>query len=61
MNRSEYIQKIKESAPYTDEPVAFEFKWLVDEERAAEIRAYFKENTELHLDATAGKYLTGVL
>ena len=51
MNRSEYIQKIKESVPYTDEPVTFEFRWLVDEERAAEIRAYFKKYTELDLDA----------
>ena len=51
MNRSEYIQKLKESAPYTDEPVSFESKWLVDEERAAAIRSYFKENAGLDLYA----------
>ena len=45
------IEKIKSSGTYNTEPVNFEIKNLVDEERAAQIRAYFKENTDLDLDA----------
>ena len=57
-NYAENIQKLASSAPYTDEPVEFTSEYLVDEERAAEIRAYFKANAGLDLDALAASEKT---
>lgn len=37
---------------------SFEYKYLVDEHRAAEIRAYFKNNTGLDLDSVAASQKT---
>ena len=54
----ENLQKLASCAPYTDEPVEFTSEYLVDEERAAEIRAYFKANTSLDLDALAASEKT---
>ncbi|MBR4179520.1 MAG: hypothetical protein IKR45_02335, partial [Treponema sp.] len=47
------LKKLKTCEPYTDEPVAFEIKYLVDAEQAAVIREYFKENAGLDLEALA--------
>ena len=48
-NYSANVQKLVSCAPYTDEPVEFTSEYLVDEERAAEIREYFKVNAGLLL------------
>ena len=47
------LKKLKTCEPYTDEPVTFEIKYLVDAEQAAVIRDYFKENAGLDLEALA--------
>lgn len=52
-NYSKNIEKLQTCGTYDDAPVEFEMKYLVDEERAEEIRAYFKENTSLDLYAVA--------
>lgn len=54
-NHMENIEKIQNCAPYNQEGASseFEIKYLIDENRAAEIRAYFKENAGLDLDALA--------
>lgn len=57
-NYAENLQKLASCAPYTDEPVEFTSEYLVDEERAAEIRAYFKANAGLDLDALAASEKT---
>ncbi len=57
-NYSANVQKLVSCAPYTDEPVEFTSEYLVDEERAAEIREYFKVNAGLDLDALAASEKT---
>jgi len=57
-NHEKNIEKIKNCAPYNSEPVNFEIKNLVDSERAAEIRAYFRKNAGLDLDALAASEKT---
>ena len=52
-NYTTNLELLKTSAPYTSDPVAFEIKELISPERTQEIRSYFKENTELDLDALA--------
>ena len=54
-NHMNNIEKIQTCAPYNQESASSEFdiKYLIDEKRAAEIRAYFKENAGLDLDALA--------
>lgn len=49
------IQKIQNCAPYNQDLASseFEIKYLIDEKRAVEIRAYFKENAGLDLDELA--------
>ena len=47
------VKKLKDCQPYTQEPVTFEIKDLVDAGQASIIRDYFKTNTELDLDAVA--------
>ena len=57
-NYDENVQKLASCAPYTDEPVEFTSEYLVDEERSAEIREYFKANAGLDLDALAASEKT---
>lgn len=57
-NYGDNIQKLKTCKPYTDETVDFEIVDAVDEEQAAAIRAYFKQNTGLDLDAIAASSKT---
>ena len=52
------IEKLQVSAAYNSEPVNFEIKYMVDEEQAAKIRAWFKENAGLNLDALAASSLS---
>ena len=52
-NYEDNLEKLRACAPYTDETVDFEIVEAVDEARAAEIRAYFKQNAGLDLDAIA--------
>ena len=52
-NHSKNVEKLQTAGAYDDAPVNFEMKYLVDEARAEEIRAYFKENTSLDLYAVA--------
>ena len=52
-NYSTNIKKLKDCKPYTTESVSFEFKDLVDQNQAAVIREYFKQNAGLDLDALA--------
>ena len=47
------IEKLQTCAAYNSEPVNFEIKYMVDEEQAAKIRAYFKENAGLDLEELA--------
>ena len=46
-------QKLVDCQEYTAETQVFEFRDFVDDERAAEIRSYFKENAGLDLEAVA--------
>ena len=55
---SKNIEKLKTCKPYTEEPVLFEFKELVDPNQAAIIRSYFKENAGLELEALAASSKT---
>ena len=50
-----YVEKIINCASYNEDPVSsdFELKYLVDSKRSAEIRSFFKKNTELDLDSIA--------
>ena len=52
------IQKLQTAAAYNSEPVNFEIKHMVDEKQAAKIRAYFKENADLDLDALAASQIS---
>lgn len=47
------IEKLQTAAAYNSEPVNFEIKYMVEEEQAAKICAYFKENADLDLEALA--------
>lgn len=57
-NHTKNLQKLKDCKPYTSEAVSFEFQKLVDEEEAALIRSYFKENAGLDLEALAASSKT---
>ena len=46
-------EKLKNAAPFTTGPADFEITENIDPDRAAEIRAYFKKNAGLDLDALA--------
>ena len=52
-NYESNIKKLKQCRTYDTEPVSFEILPVIDEERAAEIRLYFKQNAGLDLDALA--------
>ena len=52
-NYEKNIAKLQSSAAYNSEPVSFEIKYLVDQEQAAKIRQYYKENAGLDLYAIA--------
>ena len=52
-DHSKNREKIKNGGAYNSKTAEFEIRYLVDEERAAEIRAYFKENAGLDLDTLA--------
>ena len=51
-------EKLKNAAPFTTGPADFEITENIDPDRAAEIRAYFKENADLDLDALAASEKT---
>ena len=52
-NYARNVEQLKNCAPYTQEEVPFQKEYKVDEDRAREIRQYFKDNTDLDLDALA--------
>ena len=52
-NYEQNVQRLKNCAPYTTESVSIQKQNLVDEQRAQQIRSYFKANTALDLDALA--------
>lgn len=52
-NYEQNVQRLKSCAPYTTEPVSIRKQNLVDEQRAQQIRSYFKANTDLDLDVLA--------
>lgn len=55
---SKNLKKLKACEPYTNEAVRFEFKDFVDQDEAAKIRKYFKENAGLDLEALAASSKT---
>ncbi|MCR4900187.1 MAG: transglutaminase-like domain-containing protein [Treponema sp.] len=57
-NHESNIKKLKACQPYTNQPVSFEFKNLINQEEAAQIREFFKSNTELDLEALAASSKT---
>ena len=52
-NYKRNVQRLKDCAPYTTEDVSIQKQYLVDEQRAQQIRTYFKSNANLDLDALA--------
>ncbi len=52
-NHEKNVQRLKDCAPYTTEDVSIQKQYLVNEQRAKEIRDYFKANANLDLDALA--------
>ena len=52
-NYTQNVARLKKSAAYTTGSVSLTKEYRVDENRVAQIRAYFKENAGLDLDAIA--------
>ncbi len=50
-NHGKNVRKLQRAEAYTNESVSFKMMNLVDENRAAEIRSYFKQNANLDLDS----------